>query len=391
VVTPGDVVIRGDKVEKIGPHAGAHCAGTRLDVTGKFVMPGLIDLHVHGWGNPSPTDAGEDEVDTEGVLRKVLTAGVMATLDLAGDDQQRIGVRDRLRSSPSHAALFVAAAIMAPGERDGKPSPSDEELRAKVRSRARLHPDLIKIISFGGRVAPIIDEARKLGFKTVVHISEWDHARAALAAGASAITHFEDEAVIPPDLLEAWAKHPEIVSIPTMVVQCDLARLAAAPARLTDPLLVRVTTPALRAAYRDEAHFSRRARAWIEWQNAGCVPHDFQTLRLLQQKGITLLAGSDTGNLGTFQGYSLHREIELMSEAGIPTWEALRAATSNAAAFLGIPWGIEPGDPANLLVVSASPLADISNTRQITQVIHLGQRIALPAVAAPPAAAPKAP
>jgi imidazolonepropionase-like amidohydrolase len=378
VVTPTDVVIKDGVIDQIGPHKGDRCPGRRIDVTGKFIMPGLIDLHVHGWGNPSPTDAGEDEPDSEGVLKRVLTAGVMATLDLAGDDEQRIGLRDRLRGSPDHAALFVGTAIMARQGRSGRPAPSEEELRAKVRARAALHPDVIKIISTGGVVAPIIDEARKLGLPTVVHIGEWDHARAALAAGATAITHFEDEATIPDDLLAAWAKQPTTWSIPTMVVQCDLARLAAGPARLEDPLLARMTTPALRAAYRDEAHFSQRTREWIGWQSAGCVAHDFQTLRLLQQNGVGILAGSDTGNLGTFQGYSLHREIELMSEAGLPTWDALRAATTNAAAFLKIRWGIEPGDPANLLVLAASPLTDIGNTRRIAHIIHLGRPITLP-------------
>ena len=226
-------------------------------------------------------------------------------------------------------------------------------------------------------MAPIVDEARKLGLKTVVHISDWDHARAALRAGASAITHFEDEVIIPDDLVALWAKQPTW-SIPTMVVQCDLARLVASPARWSDPLLIRMTSPALRAAYQDEARFSTCAREWIGWQKDGCVPHDFPTLRQLHVRGVGLLAGSDTGNLGTFQGYSLHREIELMAEAGITTWEALRAATTNAAAFLGIPWGVQPGDPANLLVLAASPLADIGNTRRIVHVIHRGHRIALP-------------
>jgi imidazolonepropionase-like amidohydrolase len=379
VVTAADVVIKNGVIAQIGPRKGDRCPGKRIDVTGKVVMPGLIDMHVHGWGNPSPTDAGEDEPDTEGVLAKVLTVGVMATLDLAGDDEQRIGVRDRLRGSPNHAALFVGAALMAHPGRAGRPAPSEEELRAKVRARAALHPDVIKIISTGGVVAPIIDEARKLGLPTVVHISEWDQARAALQAGATAITHLEDEVIIPDDLLAAWAKQPTTWSIPTMVVQCDLARIVTSPARLTDPLLVRVTTPALRSAYQDEAHFTKRTREWIEWQTAGCVAHDFQSLRLLQQNGVGILAGSDTGNLGTFQGYSLHREIELMSEAGLPTWDALRSATTNAAAFLNIRWGIEPGDPANLLVLAASPLTDIGNTRQIVHIIHLGHPITVPA------------
>jgi imidazolonepropionase-like amidohydrolase len=99
-------------------------------------------------------------------------------------------------------------------------------------------------------------------------------------------------------------------------------------------------------------------------------------LRGLRAAGVSILAGSDTGNLGTFQGYSVHREIELMVEAGIPPWEALRAATTEAARFVGLDWGVRVGAPANLIVIAGSPVADIRNTRRIVNVVHRGHVIA---------------
>ena len=88
---------------------------------------------------------------------------------------------------------------------------------------------------------------------------------------------------------------------------------------------------------------------------------------------MPILAGSDTGNLGTFQGFSLHRELELLAEAGLPAWDTLRAATTLAARFLRDPWGLQPGAPANLIVLDASPLERMSNTRRIRQIIHRGR------------------
>jgi imidazolonepropionase-like amidohydrolase len=367
VVREADVIISGEHITRVGP--GARCRGESIDVHGRFLLPGLIDTHVHGWGNPSPTGEGEEDVGAEAVLALVLRAGVMATLDLAGNDQQRIAVRDRLRPSREHAALFVGAPIMARAV-DADP----DAQRAQVRAKAARKPDFIKIIANGGALAPLVEEARRRGLPTVVHITSWEDARRAAAAGATAITHLEDEVQLPEDLAVAWAA-AKSWSIPTMAVQCDLGEIAAAPALLDDPLLAKVSGPALRAAYRDRQHYSRKARNWVRWQTDGCVPNDFVSLRRLHDHGVRLLAGSDTGNLGTFQGFSLHREMELAARAGIPAWDVLRGATTNAAAFLGIPWGVKVGAPANVIVLGASPLVEMANTRKIEMVVHRGLRI----------------
>ncbi|HEY0710183.1 MAG TPA: amidohydrolase family protein [Polyangia bacterium] len=372
-VQPGDLRIEGEKFGGVVPPGT--CTGEFLDARDTFLIPGLIDAHVHGWGNPSPrTHKGrddDDEVDRAGVLARVLRAGVMATVDLAGSDE-RLALRDSLRASPDHAALFVASTFYAAPATET--SATEAALRARVRTRVARRPDLIKIIAAGGPVAPIVDEAKRQGLATVVHIGEWQHARQAIAAGAAAITHFEDEATIPDDLAAAWAA-AKVVSIPTMAVQCDVHTLVAQPALLDDPLLIAMTRPGLRAAYRDRSGWSDKARHWAQWQKAGCEPHDFPTLRRLHAAGEKVLAGSDPGNLGTFQGFSLHRELELMAKAGLPPWDVLRAATTEAAAFLRIPWGFQPGAPANFVLLRASPIPSLRNTRAIAQVIYRGRSL----------------
>ena len=105
----------------------------------------------------------------------------------------------------------------------------------------------------------MLAEAARVGLPTVVHISSWEEARAAVRAGARALTHFEDELVIPPDLVGLMAERG-VQAIPTMAVQCDLARLVERPALLDDPLLQRVTGPSLRQAYRDPGRFIEKAR-----------------------------------------------------------------------------------------------------------------------------------
>src|SRR4029079_10776659 len=87
---PADVVVEGGRIAAVGASAGGKCAGLTLQVRGRFVMPGLIDLHVHPWGNPAPDESPDEEPGAEQVLKTVLRAGVMAVVDLVGS-HQRLG------------------------------------------------------------------------------------------------------------------------------------------------------------------------------------------------------------------------------------------------------------------------------------------------------------
>lgn len=368
-VTQADVVIEGERIAKVGPAAGAGCVGRTVHVQGKFVMPGLIDLHVHLEGNPSPTDLAAEDPGIEATMQLVLArTGLMDMLDLAPNPEVSFPLREKLRGSVHYPGLRVAAVIFLSGR-----GQSAEQDRALVRKQAQWRPDVLKVIPFD---APAFDatlgEARKLGIKTVVHINTWEEARAAVQAGATVITHFQDSAVIPDDLVRLMAARRTLL-LPTLAVQCEIGRFSKTPALLDDPLLAQVTSAELRQQYRQREQYSDKARRWVRWQQSDCVANDFASLRKLRDAHVTFLAGSDTGNLGTFQGYSTHRELELMAEAGLSPWDTLRAATTRAAEFLGIKWGVGEGLPANLLVLDASPVEQISNTRRISQVIYRGR------------------
>ena len=85
------------------------------------------------------------------------------------------------------------------------------------------------------------------------------------------------------------------------------------------------------------------------------------------------MTGTDAGNLGTFQGYSVHTELALLVEAGLSPWQALAASATVPGEFWGKSFGVQPGDEANLVVLSASPIEDIRNTEKIEMVIHHGK------------------
>jgi imidazolonepropionase-like amidohydrolase len=364
IAATGDIVVEGERIVAVGLGAAMTCPKTaRVDARGLFAVPGLADLHVHAFGNPSPTGVADEDHDVAAVARLALTTGVTLMLDLGG--VRPIELRRKLRASRAHAQVLSSGGILHAG------SFRDRAVRSVLEDHAQGKPDVVKFIFNEGVINRAIAEARELGLKSVVHIATWDEARAAVLAGADAITHFEDEVVIPADLPELIARRGAAV-IPTMAVQCDMALLAKQAPWLDDPLLARVTTPQLRAQYRNHKRYSDKARYWVRWQSEGCTTNDFPSLRRLHEAKVTILAGSDSGNLGVFQGFSLHRELELMVEAGLSPAAALRTATSSAWRFLGVDHGIKPGAPADIVLLRASPLVDIRNTRQVAAVMRLG-------------------
>lgn len=106
-----------------------------------------------------------------------------------------------------------------------------------------------------------------------------------------------------------------------------------------------------------------------EWQK-NCTANDRVSLQKLVSQKVTIMAGSDASNVGTFQGYSVHREMELLAAAGLSNWDALASATSVPAKFLGLTWGVQPGDVPNFLVLDASPIDSIGNTKKIRYIVH---------------------
>lgn len=98
----------------------------------------------------------------------------------------------------------------------------------------------------------------------------------------------------------------------------------------------------------------------------------------LSAAGVLMASGTDGGNLGIFQGYSVHREMELLVESGLTEWSALAAATTVPAGFLGKDWGVRVGQEATLVVLDASPLESIANTQGIRWVIQRGSVVKEP-------------
>lgn len=266
-----------------------------------------------------------------------------------------------------------------------------EQARSVVADLALKYPDVIKIVYQPSGSMPSIDkatlaaavsEASKKGLKTVLHIDTWGEVGDAIDVGASAVTHLPDEPI--PDALARRMAKSGIAFMPTIAVEIDWMNFAGDPNVLDNVMARSMTKPSVLAAYRSEKYLAKtKASRAADEAHSRVV---FANVKKAADVGVQILAGTDAGNWGTLQGYSVHRELILMVQAGLSPWQALESATTDAGDFLGRRFGVNVGDQASLVVLDASPIADIANTQSIDMVIHHGKIVDRQALLASPAA-----
>lgn len=365
--------------------APASFAGTVVDLSGKYVIPGLVDAHIHSGKNAAPVGDPDEMISFERTARLLLYCGVTSYLDLGSDQKRVFAVRRKLRERAIRGAdLYAVGPVFLEGTRKAAGDgalfvSSPEDARRQLDALAAKKPDAVKLIfdwSSERRtmsepvMRALLARARELGLRTVVHIGTWENARLAIDAGAYAITHLADTDDLPEDLASEMAAK-KVFAIPTMAVQADFLDILENHAILDSPLLGAVTSAAHRERYRALDPVAYADCPTCLWQREGRKHYPI-SLQRMQKAGVHMVAGSDTGNLGVFQGFSLHRELLQLERGGLSRWEALESATTRAYELLGLQMGLRPGAEATLVVLDASPLEDLANTQRIARVMQRG-------------------
>jgi imidazolonepropionase-like amidohydrolase len=381
----GYVLVDGATVVSVAKTRPPDYRGEEVDLTGKYLIPGLVDAHVHSEGNRAPIGEPDEDFGPEETARRMLYAGVTAYLDLGLDADTIFNARQKRRESAIPGAdIYAAGPVFIGVGRRGRGGARVVENAAEARREldqlAPRHPDVIKMIFdwAGGRrllsaeaMRALVEHASELGLKTIVHIGTWENARLAAEAGPTAITHLDDNAVIPPEVAQAMGAKG-IFSIPTMAVQQDFLNILEDHRILDSPLLHAVASHAVIESYRALDPVGFADCPTCKWQREGRNYYGISLQRLLSA-GVRIVAGSDTGNLGTFQGFSLHRELYVLNRWGLSKWEALAAGTTHAYELLGLNMGVRAGADATFVVLDASPLDDIANTQRIDRILFRGE------------------
>ena len=374
------VIVRGDRIVEVGPSEGVAIpdGAILIDGTGRFLIPGLVDMHVHALWDLSVPPA---------FLPLFVANGVTTVRDMGG----LLPLLPATRAALADGSLLGPRLIAAGAILDG-PEPvhaevsiavdTPEEAIAAVESVAAAGADFVKVYTLLPAAAfeAVVAEAGRRGLPVSGHVP-YEVGPVAATAEMRTIEHLmsevggyceEDRPEECDGILAAFREHGTF-QVPTLVLQGQ-----SEPADLCgDPRLERL--PAAVLAY------------WFDGaaEPPGCdpastkgdhfrpeLPPEAWIVPALREAGIPILAGTDTGVPFSVPGWSLHDELGLLVEAGLSPAEALLAATRDPARALELEdeiGTIRPGLVADLLLLRADPLADIENTRAIEAVVLRGR------------------
>jgi imidazolonepropionase-like amidohydrolase len=409
-LTNAAVVVKNGWITAVGPSAEVKVpAGARVvELAGKYLLPGFIEMHGH-------VAIGAWEIDSSGPKRKLVYAyddlasqeltksqlafGITTVRNPAAPTREGVELRNRVRRGELVGPRIITsgAPLDSPGPNTAiDPVASPADARAAVDAQAAAGVDFIKLYSglTADQVAAAVDEAHKLGLKAVGHLWKTSWTDAA-NAGIDGITHIivNNEMLLPASKREEYAKAGPSLGMFEWFRLADfdgpeiqgMIKALIAHRVTIDPTLVAFEGTAFfdqTDFYGKEAdtfvpptflakwNMMNSLRGWSadDYKRArASFPKMQELAKRLFQAGVPLTVGVDHANPWMF-----HRELELLSGAGIPNADVLRMATRNAAISLGLTSEIGTvtvGRRADLVILGADPIADIKNSRKVEQVM----------------------
>ena len=377
---------------KIRPPAGAEV----IDLTGKFVMAGMVNLHGHVGATVDMQQSAQlySRENVERDLRTYASYGVTTVVSLGTDLDPVFAVRDGQRGTrPQMARLYTAGKGFtlkggnppAGGMRYEVATPA--ECEARVAELAAQKVDFVKIWvddAFGKRQKmpielsrAIIASAKQHGLRTVVHIVNLQDAKDVIEAGAAGIAHSVRDQEVDQAFIDLMKKHGAWQMAATLTRELSTFVYAESPKMLDDPFLTRSVSAKVIETVRSPQYINRIKSDPEFPRYPDLLTMALKNLKRLADSGVKYGFGTDSGPPARFQGYFEQLELELMTAAGLTPMQVITAATKSSAEFLGARdlGTLERGKWADLIVLSKNPLEDIKNTRSIESVYIAGNKL----------------
>jgi imidazolonepropionase-like amidohydrolase len=397
------LVVTDGRIQYAGPKGRARAPkeAQRVDLSGKFVMPGIINLHSH-LGNvkglvQDPANFTRENVESN--LKTLAHYGVTATVSMGSDADLIYEIRAEQRAGrPTMTRVFTAGRgftgkggypTQAPGMKGVPYEVSTvEEIERAVKELASKRVDLVKVwvddhLGKEEKIPlhltrAIIDNAHKHGLKVVAHIFYLEDAKKLVEAGLDGLGHSVRDKPVDDELIRLMKQKGAWQAACTFAREVSVFAYAKTAPFLDDPFFQRAATPEIIATLKS-ADYQKRIQADPDLPlYPGFLETAKKNLKRLADGGVRYGFGTDSGPPARFFGYFEHMEMEQMAEAGLTPNEIIRAATASSAEFLGAGADIgtlQKGRWADLIVLDKNPLEDIRNTRTIHSVYIAGHKV----------------
>jgi len=404
------VIIAGDRIQAVGPMATIKVprGARRIDAHGKWVIPGLIDSHVHFFQSgdlytrpdvadfnatvPYKSEVARNQARLTQTFKVWLASGVTSVADVGGPFWN-FEVRDAARRSAAAPRVAATGPLISMIDRPqldlGDPPiikiATPAAARELVARELQRKPDFIKVwfIHQAGDdlaaqeaiVRATAEAAHAAGVRLAVHATELVTAKSALRAGADFLVHSVEDEPVDEEFIAA-ARERHILYCPTLFVRMGYLYALSGTWQATEAEQ-RLADPQVLAALRLDTSGKLPglvAKLVGEHREPPLPTVALQNLMKVWNAGITVVMGTDAGNIGTVHGPGIFREMELMQRAGLTPLQVLRSATVNGAHTMALPdlGTIAPGKLADLVVLDADPLTDTANLSHASFVFRGG-------------------
>ncbi|TMA97164.1 MAG: hypothetical protein E6J74_06090 [Deltaproteobacteria bacterium] len=371
------IVMENGRIRDMGPASkiAVPSGATVLDLTGKFIVPGIINAHGHVAEKRDPQ------------LRQYALYGVTTTTNMGfdADDIAQFKAEQKRGNLRGARILTVKYRFMSAPFIPGSEHKTPEEARAKVDEIVTKGADFIKvwIDSQNGKLvklnpefcAAVFDQARKHGKLTMAHVYEYADAKMIVDKGVNILAHNIRDREIDADFV-ATLKQRNVSVISTLAREEGMFVYGEAPAWI-DNAFFQKGLSAERLAILKTKKREEQAKDPETPRNKRAFEIDKINLKRLSDAGVRIALGTDSGGAADrffIQGFFEHRQMELMVQAGLTPMQVIQAFSKGSAETLGIDkdFGtLAKGKAADLLVLDKNPLENIANVRTI-QAVYLG-------------------
>jgi uncharacterized protein (TIGR02246 family) len=425
ILTGSTVVIEGNRIAFVGQMQVPPNAKF-IDATGKYLMPGMVDAHVHFFQSgglytrPDIIDLRSDYTYQKEIkwahdnfgdqLRRYIQNGITTVFDV-GATNNFLKQKNDFANKSYVPQIYMAGPLLTSVllnefkdmAKDDQPFilfKTPKQAAGMVRQQLPYKPDLIKIwyltdlgnhksVAENARnllpsVIAMINEAHKNRLKVAVHATERITAQLAVQAGADYLVHGVDDEIIKDDFVRLLKKNHTVLC-PTLMVDDGYENTFGQTLQFSKYEIAK-SNPFQLGSLLDLKHLPDSEKIKLYKKKSISIRAKTNTrdsIRIvnvakLVNAGVTVVTGTDAGNIGTLHATSYFTELKLMQQSGMSNWQIIQASTTNGAKILnkendfGV---ISAGKMANMILLNGNPVSDINNLQKIQLVINRGDVI----------------